>query len=221
MEKGDAQSLLEELKIVQDNTKYILDEHAFKGIGRIMKVWFITYAGSILFLLANFLFVYPNMQSLSQNANLYFSFVGVANIILFALCIFCFILSIRTTSLSFKEKESLLLLFPIIVLLSLSQMVFPLSYYFPIINNYSGLYQTIPIDVIATLFGILILYTLYKNRNMFLIIFIDILYICIIPIILSTDYYELICIINFVNQFNLVSVISFLLGLYFIKRKEC
>lgn len=168
------------------DTHYIKDDlKPTKSIYKIFSLWTIFYIITSIFILVyNKLGVYLELYLYDW----YFPTTRISSILLLLLTLFAYFILIRKIKGSIKEKDFLMLYSVIPIILILSRLAYPLSYY---VNTelIIRLYETIPIDLIAIVIGAVLLNYYYKSNFTKKLIYINIIILILNVLIFSLYSY--------------------------------
>jgi hypothetical protein len=217
------------LELINDtlsDTRFVLDnERPHKGIKKTLFIWIIIYAIVNLFFYA---FTEIALMIDFWGTETYFTIFRLLTIVLYSIPPIVFLYFILKSKMTLKEKSFLKIFVFIPILISFSKLLFPLSYY---LNTQVliQLYDTIPLDIILIIIGLLQFYSYFKkNKYLYLVAFSSIyLFLFIVIKMLSFEQSELSPMIIQLHQIlevsNIYSIFIISIGFtttFMVKREE-
>ena len=228
---NDAKELLEILNNTKKDVVYLRRQKiSISSTYNILRTWILVYGLTSFIFLFSILFIQPRIAS--QNYELFSAINRFSLIVLHLACIIAYLLALKFNTTTLWERERLLILTPIIIMLSVSQMLYPLSYYIPQLYMVYNIFVSLSFDLWLCLVAITILYTITHNKNILIVLSVNILYLVINLLIMfmsnsiSYDnelFIELFIIFRNIslvmNQTGLATTILMTLSTYFIRKE--
>lgn len=220
----------ENLTIINDaifDTEFILNNGKPKsGMYKVLFYWFVSFTLPTLF----FYFVnFFNEKLEILDIELYFKINRYGTLFLYIIPLIVYIVLLRKTKMTLKEKNFLMANFIIFVMFSFEKIIYPLSFYINL-EVLIMLYEIFPISVVFLLILLINLYNYFKNKKYWILEAIAFIYMIVLLVIKLITYQsmtnlpEIIFNINNVlNTFNYYSVLLIfviLLSLILIKKEE-
>lgn len=220
MKKLKNEEKLNIIKNAINDTRIIIDkDRPSRGIKRTLFLWVLCY------LLINIFFIIFSKISLACNfwgTDIYFSLYRVLTLLLYIILPAVYLISIKFINMTLKETIFLKNFCYIPILLSICKLIYPLSYYlnFEILIQ---LYDTIPLEMIFIIIGLIQFYNYFKKPKYLCIIMLSIGYVLIFTflktILFNQLYYVevsefLITLTNILDYFNENNL--FVLGILFL-----
>lgn len=211
------------------DARHVLDDaKPYNGIYKTLLYWILSYFSvSVILSLVSKIAEYNQWLE----SEYYFSIYRISTIVLFIIPVILYILSIYKIEMRLKEVSFLKTFSYVPLFISLYRILFPLSYYLNF-DFLLALNNVIPMDVVFLTIGLFHLFLYFKDKKLFICIFLSVLYIIsfssiniilfqmsseeITPLtstlIEVTNYYQII------NSYSLFVTIILLLSLLFIKK---
>lgn len=224
---NDAKELLEILNNTKKDVVHLRQQKiSISSTYNIIRTWILVYGLTSFIFLFNVIFVQSYVSA--QSYELY----GVVNrlslIVLHLACIIAYLLALKFNTTTLWERERLLVLTPVIILLSMSQMLYPLSYYIPQLYSVYNIFVSISFDLWLCLIAITILYTITHNKNILIVLSVNIVYLVVSLLMMlmsnSISYAnEMFPIFRnitlIINQTGMAVAILMLLSTFFIRKE--
>lgn len=219
----------ENINLINDtmiDARFILDDaKPRKGICKTLLNWCFSF-----FIISLILSIIPEIAQYMQwiESPNYFSIYRLLIIFFYTIPLIVYIICMFRIDMTLKEIAFLKTFMYIPISISMFKMLFPLSYYLNF-NFLLSLYDTIPIDMIFLTFGLIQLYSYFKNRNIIIIIILSIMYIFFFSVIKIITFQQielsatlLFCMkirnyIDVVNNYSVFLVGTMLVSIFLIK----
>ena len=219
----------EKIKIINkaiSDTKFLLDKPFFTvGLKRCIKRWLISI---ILLNLILFLFDILLQTLTIFESNTIYHVHNILFIMLNIIPLCIYLIFISEKNLSLKEKHFLRLFFIIPILFFLNKILFPLAFYLNF-DYLLSLYDSISLELFATIIATLLLYYFFKNIKYLYLTFVTLIYTVVSSVIkiiyLNSEQvnYALLKLFNFndfINNYSIFSILIFLFVIYFISKEQ-
>lgn len=223
----DAKELLEILNNTQKDALYLKSRQiSIRGTYNIIKTWCITYGLTSLLLLSSIFFIQPKVPP--QYFETFAMWNRVGFILLHLACILTYLLALKFNTVTAWEKERLIILTPTVILLSLTQMLYPLSYYIPDLYSIYSILLLVSFDTWLCLIFLTILYVMSKNKEILIILILNslfILFVIFVNLIASLPsenasyFIQIKSIILLLNQSGCIVLTFIILALLSLKRR--
>lgn len=224
---NDAKELLEILNNTKKDVVHLKQQKiSISSTYNIIRTWILVYGLTSFIFLFNVIFVQSHVSA--QSYELYGAVNRLSLIVLHLACIIAYLLALKFNTTTLWERERLLVLTPVIILLSVSQMLYPLSYYIPQLYSVYNIFVSISFDLWLCLIAITILYTITHNKNILIVLSVNIVYLVVSLLIMlisnSISYAnEMFSIFRnitlIINQTGMVVAILMLLSTFFIRKE--
>lgn len=224
---NDAKELLEILNNTKKDVVHLKQQKiSISSTYNIIRTWILVYGLTSFIFLFNVIFVQSHVSA--QSYELYGAVNRLSLIVLHLACIIAYLLALKFNTTTLWERERLLVLTPVIILLSVSQMLYPLSYYIPQLYSVYNIFVSISFDLWLCLIAITILYTITHNKNILIILSVNIVYLVVSLLMMlmsnSISYAnEMFPIFRnitlIINQTGMAVAILMLLSTFFIRKE--
>ena len=224
---NDAKELLEILNNTKKDVVHLKQQKiSISSTYNIIRTWILVYGLTSFIFLFNVIFVQSHVSA--QSYKLYGAVNRLSLIVLHLACIIAYLLALKFNTTTLWERERLLVLTPVIILLSVSQMLYPLSYYIPQLYSVYNIFVSISFDLWLCLIAITILYTITHNKNILIVLSVNIVYLVInilLMIMANSTFYGIEVFLQIrnisliLNQTGFAVVIFMLSSIYFIRRE--
>lgn len=175
---NDAKELLEILNNTKKDVVHLRQQKiSISSTYNIIRTWILVYGLTSFIFLFNVIFVQSYVSA--QSYELYGAVNRLSLIVLHLACIIAYLLALKFNTTTLWERERLLVLTPVIILLSMSQMLYPLSYYIPQLYSVYNIFVSISFDLWLCLIAITILYTITHNKNILIVLSVNIVYLVV------------------------------------------
>ena len=175
---NDAKELLEILNNTKKDVVHLRQQKiSISSTYNIIRTWILVYGLTSFIFLFNVIFVQSHVSA--QSYELYGAVNRLSLIVLHLACIIAYLLALKFNTTTLWERERLLVLTPVIILLSMSQMLYPLSYYIPQLYSVYNIFVSISFDLWLCLIAITILYTITHNKNILIVLSVNIVYLVV------------------------------------------
>lgn len=175
---NDAKELLEILNNTKKDVVHLKQQKiSISSTYNIIRTWILVYGLTSFIFLFNVIFVQSHVSA--QSYELYGAVNRLSLIVLHLACIIAYLLALKFNTTTLWERERLLVLTPVIILLSVSQMLYPLSYYIPQLYSVYNIFVSISFDLWLCLIAITILYTITHNKNILIVLSVNIVYLVV------------------------------------------
>lgn len=229
---NDRQIYKEKINLINDtmiDARFVLDDaKPRKGICKTLFSWCFSF-----FIISFILSIIPKIaqNSLWIESPNYFSIYRILMIFFYTIPPIVYVICMSRINMTLKENAFLRTFIYIPIFISVFKMLFPLSYYLNS-NFLLSLYDTIPIDIIFLTFGLIQLYSYFKNRNIIIMIILSIMYIIFFSVIkiitfqqieLSTTLLFCMKIRNYIDVVNSYSIFlagTMLISTFLIKHSN-
>lgn len=224
---NDAKELLEILNNTKKDVVHLKQQKiSISSTYNIIRTWILVYGLTSFIFLFNVIFVQSYVSA--QSYELYGAVNRLSLIVLHLACIIAYLLALKFNTTTLWERERLLVLTPVIILLSMSQMLYPLSYYIPQLYSVYNIFVSISFDLWLCLIAITILYTITHNKNILIVLSVNIVYLVVSLLMMlmsnSISYAnEMFPIFRnitlIINQTGMAVAILMLLSTFFIRKE--
>ena len=224
---NDAKELLEILNNTKKDVVHLRQQKiSISSTYNIIRTWILVYGLTSFIFLFNVIFVQSYVSA--QSFELYGAVNRLSLIVLHLACIIAYLLALKFNTTTLWERERLLVLTPVIILLSMSQMLYPLSYYIPQLYSVYNIFVSISFDLWLCLIAITILYTITHNKNILIVLSVNIVYLVVSLLMMlmsnSISYAnEMFPIFRnitlIINQTGMAVAILMLLSTFFIRKE--
>ena len=224
---NDAKELLEILNNTKKDVVHLRQQKiSISSTYNIIRTWILVYGLTSFIFLFNVIFVQSHVSA--QSYELYGAVNRLSLIVLHLACIIAYLLALKFNTTTLWERERLLVLTPVIILLSMSQMLYPLSYYIPQLYSVYNIFVSISFDLWLCLIAITILYTITHNKNILIVLSVNIVYLVVSLLMMlmsnSISYAnEMFPIFRnitlIINQTGMAVAILMLLSTFFIRKE--
>lgn len=224
---NDAKELLEILNNTKKDVVHLKQQKiSISSTYNIIRTWILVYGLTSFIFLFNVIFVQSHVSA--QSYELYGAVNRLSLIVLHLACIIAYLLALKFNTTTLWERERLLVLTPVIILLSVSQMLYPLSYYIPQLYSVYNIFVSISFDLWLCLIAITILYTITHNKNILIVLSVNIVYLVVSLLMMlmsnSISYAnEMFPIFRnitlIINQTGMAVAILILLSTFFIRKE--
>lgn len=224
---NDAKELLEILNNTKKDVVHLKQQKiSISSTYNIIRTWILVYGLTSFIFLFNVIFVQSHVSA--QSYELYGAVNRLSLIVLHLACIIAYLLALKFNTTTLWERERLLVLTPVIILLSMSQMLYPLSYYIPQLYSVYNIFVSISFDLWLCLIAITILYTITHNKNILIVLSVNIVYLVVSLLMMlmsnSISYAnEMFPIFRnitlIINQTGMAVAILMLLSTFFIRKE--
>lgn len=224
---NDAKELLEILNNTKKDVVHLRQQKiSISSTYNIIRTWILVYGLTSFIFLFNVIFVQSYVSA--QSYELYGAVNRLSLIVLHLACIIAYLLALKFNTTTLWERERLLVLTPVIILLSMSQMLYPLSYYIPQLYSVYNIFVSISFDLWLCLIAITILYTITHNKNILIVLSVNIVYLVVSLLMMlmsnSISYAnEMFPIFRnitlIINQTGMAVAILMLLSTFFIRKE--
>lgn len=222
----NAKETIEVINKTYDNTKFIIEKNSYlEGIYEVIHSWITVLFFSNAFLL---LFEFISQMTGFFGKNLYYIIYNICFIIAYLLPLIIYFIKLKKPYITLKERHFLHLFYLVPVLVSCSKLLFLFSYFFNF-DYLLTLYSSIPLDIIATIIGLLLLNNYLKNKKVlilccfvtiYLIIYSTIMIVFSNTAVLNQLILFLMNLFNYFNRYSIVVILAFFIGIQFIKGKN-
>lgn len=162
------------------DTRFVLDDaKPFKGIFKTLLIWSISnlIINIIFMIITNLAFHYGWIEF-----PIYYSFARFFQITMFIVPAILYMICLKRIHMTLKEIKFLQTFLVIPIFISLFKILFPLSYYLNI-EFLLIMIQAIPLDIIFMTFGLIQLYSYFKDKKLAVPIVLSFIYIIFFSII--------------------------------------
>ena len=221
----NAKETIEVINKTYDNTKFIIEKNSYlEGIYEVIHSWITVLFFSNAFLL---LFEFISQMTGFFGKNLYYIIYNICFIIAYLLPLIIYFIKLKKPYITLKERHFLHLFYLVPVLVSCSKLLFLFSYFFNF--DYLLTLYKIPLDIIATIIGLLLLNNYLKNKKflilccfvtIYLIIYSTIMIVFSNTAVLNQLILFLMNLFNYFNRYSIVVILAFFIGIQFIKGKN-
>lgn len=222
----DHNEKLDIIKKTYSDTKFVLDKPDYaNGIKSITLYW-LASLGITNFIL--FLFICIAKYLNFWGTDFFFKFHNILFMCLNLFTLLVYLSFLKNKNISLKEKHFLKLFAIIPLLVFISKVIFPISFYF----NFEfllALYDSIALDLIATLIGTIMFYNYFKEKKYIFLSLLTIIYIAIASIIKIFSFnleeihpvlIKLFNLVDFINAYSIFIVFIFCSVVCLISKRE-
>ena len=179
----DKNNINDQINLINDtiiDTRFVLDDaKPFKGIFKTLLIWSVSYfiINMILMTISYLAFHYAWFEFPA-----YSSFSQFFRIIMYVIPTILYMIFLKKIHMTLKEIKFLKTFFAIPAFISLFRILYPISYY---LNTefLMMIIDTIPLDIIFMTFGLIQLYSYFKDKKLAIPIVLSFIYIIFFSII--------------------------------------
>lgn len=214
------------IKKAYSDTEFMLEYPKYtNGIRIILFRWILTVciSNSVLYLFAKIL----NYISFFGIDSLY-KFHNVLFIILNGLPLIVYLSFIKNKNITLREKHFLKLFIVVPILMFVNKVIFPISFYYNF-DFLLSLYDSISLELIAVIIGILMLYYFFKKGIYLYLSMLTFFFACFSSFIkivifgsneINNFLIYIFNILDFINVYSVYSIFIFFCVIYFIPKNK-